>query len=187
MILYTSDLHFGHAGVIAYDNRPFETAEEMDRALIDLWNARVSPRDEVYIVGDLAFHNEKPAEWYLRQLNGRKHLIVGNHDHKLLKNQAALSYFESVEKMIRINDQGTDIVLCHFPMAEWEGYFRGAYHIYGHIHNKINDGGRFMLSQERALNCGCMINNYMPASFRELVSNNQLFREQAGMAAAEPE
>lgn len=32
-------------------------------------------------------------------------------------------------------------------------------------------------ARERALNAGCMINNYMPATFKELVRNNQIFRE----------
>lgn len=187
MKLYTADLHFGHKGIIAMDRRPFETVEEMDRTLIELWNARVTSNDEVYLVGDLAHRNEKPAEWYLRQLKGRKHLIVGNHDHKLLKNPAAMACFESVSQMCRINDQGTDIFLCHFPIAEWEGYFNGVYHVYAHIHNQLNDTARFMLSRERALNCGCMINQFMPVSLKELIINNQYFREQAAMIASEAE
>ena len=28
-IFFTGDLHFGHANVIAFDNRPFESVEEM--------------------------------------------------------------------------------------------------------------------------------------------------------------
>ena len=30
MNLYISDLHFGHAGAIQFDNRPFADKEEMD-------------------------------------------------------------------------------------------------------------------------------------------------------------
>lgn len=41
MIYYISDLHFGHRAVIGFDHRPYETVEEMDRALIDNWNSRV--------------------------------------------------------------------------------------------------------------------------------------------------
>ena len=33
-----------------------------------------------------------------------------------------------------IEDNGTRIVMCHYPMVEWDGFFRGALHFYGHIH-----------------------------------------------------
>ena len=36
--------------------------------------------------------NEKEEQWYLRQLKGRKHLIKGNHDDKLLQNDRAMSF-----------------------------------------------------------------------------------------------
>ncbi len=40
---YISDWHYGHANVIAFDNRPFKSLLEMDEALVDRWNAVVSP------------------------------------------------------------------------------------------------------------------------------------------------
>lgn len=70
MIYYISDLHFGHQNVIGMDGRPFETIEEMDETLIRLWNERVTDDDDVYIVGDFAYHNNYTATWYLRQLKG---------------------------------------------------------------------------------------------------------------------
>lgn len=33
-----------------------------------------------------------------------------------------------------------------------------------------------MKKKDHALNAGCMINNYMPASFDELVRNNEIFK-----------
>ena len=177
MNLYISDLHFGHKNVIRFDHRPFASVNEMDHVLIQLWNGRVQADDDVYILGDFAHHNEKPAEWYLRQLKGRKHLVIGNHDGKLLEDAKAMSYFESVEKMMHVTDDGKAICLCHFPLAEWNGYYRGSWHIYGHIHNRLEDTWQLMKTRERALNAGCMINNFTPASFRELVRNNQTFRE----------
>ena len=32
---YISDWHYGHANVIAFDNRPFKSLLEMDEALVD--------------------------------------------------------------------------------------------------------------------------------------------------------
>lgn len=176
MNLYTSDLHFGHRNVINFDHRPFQDAEEMDHYMIALWNSRVQPDDTVYIVGDLCYRSERGAEWYLRQLKGRKILILGNHDGPILDNPRALHYLEGVEKMMDIRDEDKRICLCHYPLAEWNGYYRGAWHIYGHIHNRKDEAFEFMKTKERALNAGCMINNYAPASLNELIRNNERFK-----------
>ena len=175
MNLYISDLHFGHANVIRFDHRPFLDIEEMDRILIQLWNSRVQPDDTVYIVGDLCYRNNRPEEWYLRQLKGHKHLVLGNHDGKLCNNEKAMSYFESVDKMMHVEDQGNHLCLCHYPIAEWNGFHKGHYLVYGHIHNRKDDTYEFMKTRERALNAGCMINNYTPASLNELIRNNKIF------------
>ncbi len=177
MNLYISDLHFGHRNVIGFDHRPFASVGEMDHVLIQLWNGRVQEDDEVFIIGDFAYHNDKSEEWYLRQLKGRKHLVIGNHDTQLLKNGKAMSYFETVEKMMHVEDQGNQICLCHFPILEWNGYYKGHYHIYGHIHNRRQDTYEIMKTREKALNAGCMINHYTPASLNELIRNNKAFRE----------
>lgn len=177
MNLYIGDLHFGHRSVIDFDHRPFADVEEMDRVLIHLWNSKVQKDDDIYIVGDFAYRNERPEEWYLRQLKGRKHLIMGNHDEKLLGNEKAMGYFDSVDKMMHVVDNGRHICVCHFPIAEWNGFYKGHYHIYGHIHNKTEGVFQYMKTLENALNAGCMINNFMPASFNELVRNNKAFIE----------
>lgn len=177
MIFYTSDLHFGHGNAIDFDNRPFADVEEMDAQLIKNWNAKVCEEDEVYILGDFAYRNKKPAEWYLQQLKGRKHLVIGNHDVVTLKNETAMEYFETVEKMQHVADGGKHICVCHFPMAEWNGSHRGSWHIYGHIHSTKAETYDFMKAKERALNAGCMINNYAPATLDELIQNNRRFQE----------
>lgn len=178
MIYYTADLHLGHANVLRFDKRPFSTIEEMDRILIGNWNARVTDRDQVYIVGDFIYRSEKPAEWYLEQLSGIKYLIVGNHDQAVLKSEKARSYFEAIDKMMHISDGGTHICMCHFPLAEWNGYYRGHYHIYGHIHGDQNRTCKIMRQEPRAFNAGCMLNHYQPVTFGELMANNRRFQEE---------
>lgn len=73
MNLYISDLHFGHKNVIKFDDRPFDNVDEMDKALICLWNDKVKTEDHIYIVGDFCYRNGRPEQWYLKQLNGHKH------------------------------------------------------------------------------------------------------------------
>ncbi len=178
MIYYTSDLHFGHRNAIKFDKRPFDTIEEMDAFLIQNWNNCVQPDDHVYIVGDFAYRNEKPAEWYLDQLAGHKHLIIGNHDWKTLKNETAMKCFESVEQIMMILDDDQQVCLCHYPIAEWNGARHGAWLVYGHIHASTDDAYQFMKTRSKALNAAACINDYKPATLADLMENNARFQAQ---------
>lgn len=178
MNLYISDLHFGHANVIHFDHRPFSDVDEMDRCMIKLWNSRVSNEDDVFIVGDFCHRAGKTPDWYLRQLKGHKHLIIGNHDKVTLDCENAAKYIESADKMLYVPDGDKHICVCHFPIADWNKARHGAWHIYGHIHGDVGDVYQFMHQRERALNAAACINHYTPASFQELVRNNEAFCEQ---------
>lgn len=176
MNLYISDLHFGHANVINFDHRPFVDRDEMDASLIHLWNSRVSADDDVYIVGDFCYRAGNSPDWYLKQLKGHKHLVVGNHDRVTLECENAHKYLESIDKLQHVEDNGKHIVLCHYPMAEWYKSRHGSYLIYGHIHGNKDSTYEFMKTLEHAYNAGACINNYTPASFNELVRNNEYFQ-----------
>lgn len=177
MNLYISDLHFGHKNCIRFDNRPFADTDEMDRTMIQLWNSRVSIKDDVYILGDLCFRSEKTPDWYLKKLNGHKHLIVGNHDRVTLECEEAQQYLESIDNMLYIEDDGRQICLCHYPLAAWYKSHRGSWHIYGHIHANKDDVYQLMKTKEHALNAAACINNYTPATIEELIRNNKFFQE----------
>lgn len=181
MIYYVGDLHFGHENVIKFDRRPFCSVEDMDKALIERWNRKVNMADVVYVVGDFAYKNKRSFDWYLRQLQGKKCLIVGNHDSKLLQDSAAMCYFESVDKMCHVKDGGKHVCLCHYPLAEWYGMYRGTYHVYGHIHNSTNVTFQFMKTLDRALNCGVAVNGYEPVTLQKMEQNNARFRERIEM------
>lgn len=120
---------------------------------------------------------QETPDWYLRQLNGHKHLIIGNHDKATLDYENAAKYLESVEKMQHVTDEDEQICLCHYPLAEWYKSRHGSWLIYGHIHGARDEVYEFMKTRERALNAGACINNYTPVSFNELVWNNKAFQE----------
>lgn len=175
LIYYIGDLHLGHEDSIYLDSRPFASVQEMDKEIIKRWNEKVRDVDDVYILGDFCYKSERPEQWYLRQLKGRKHLIVGNHDRGLLRNKEAMTFFKSIEKIQYVIDGDERIVLCHYPIFEWNGFHHGVWHIYGHIHNRRDDTYLFMRQRKAALNAGCMINNYVPSTLNELIENNSEF------------
>lgn len=81
---FTADTHFNDGTMRSREfvNRPFKNTMDHDLAVINKWNRVVSPGDTVFHLGDFAHENTHRS--YLRQvfdrLNGRKILIVGNHD-----------------------------------------------------------------------------------------------------------
>lgn len=176
VIYYTADQHFGHSNIIRFCERPFTSVEEMDEALINNWNETVSHNDTVYILGDLIFRSNKHSTYYIDRLKGMKHLILGNHDHKWIKNCNLQKYFESVSYYLEIKDGEKRLALCHYPMLSWGGAARGTLHVYAHIHNK-KDGLAFetLKKMDNALNAGVEINNYRPVTLDELILNNRKF------------
>ncbi len=178
MDYFIADLHFGHSNIISLCNRPFGSVEEMDEALIKAWNAKVKKRaDTIYIVGDLLWEKVEPTK-YLSRLNGKKVLICGNHDKKLLKKHNLESFFEKITDYLEIRSQNVDITLCHFPMLEWNksrkiGSKKLGFHIHGHIHNKYLPNYKPLFIAPHALNAGADLNDFAPATLEELIKNNE--------------
>lgn len=168
MNYYIADTHFGHENIIRLCDRPFNSVDEMDIIMTNNWNKRVKPTDDVYIVGDFSYRSNKAIE-YLNSLNGRKHLIIGNHDKKNLKNKKFKDEFVEIKEIITVNDNGINIVLCHYPMAEWDGMYRGSWHFFGHIHNNDNNAQRIMKTIPHAINVGVECINYIPKTAIELM------------------
>jgi calcineurin-like phosphoesterase family protein len=156
--------------------RPFATAEEMDETLLAQWNAKVGEDDEVYIVGDL-FFRAATVEPILKALHGRKHLVVGNHDHSWTTKIRLDDYFDSVQTLKEITVDGMPVTLCHYPMLSYPQARRG-YMIYGHIHNNTGDDyWPLIMRRGRMLNAGVDVNDFAPVTFDEMLANNAEFRK----------
>lgn len=160
-VYFTSDTHFGHPAILKLSRRPFQSVAEMDAALIEEWNAVVVPGDTVYHLGDFCFRNARPAPDYLAELNGEVHLIIGNHDRATLKHHAGI--FASVHQIREIGLNGKTIVLCHYPMREWHGCWRGAWHFFGHVHGRLNHE-----PVGYSLDVGVDSNRFRPWRFEEI-------------------
>lgn len=132
---YISDLHFGHANIIKFDNRPFDNLEQMHRILIKNWNDKVSNEDTVYILGDFCWQTEQEWIELLKQLKGKKVLILGNHD---IKNPTSKlkKMFLDIKPYKEITDNGKRVIMSHYPMPMYRGaYNPNIYMLYGHVHN----------------------------------------------------
>lgn len=112
---FTSDLHFGHKGILDYCKRPFFSLDEMHEVLIRNWNASVSNEDTVFVCGDLALCPFRDFEPLAKRLNGRKYLIRGNHDgySEGQYNKVGFEVFHEIKMKIA----GNMVRLSHYPYA----------------------------------------------------------------------
>lgn len=84
-IFLISDTHYNHSNVIRYCDRPFKDVYEMNKGIINSWNSVVRNDDICYHLGDFGFGNKEQISEWVRALNGRIRLILGNHDNHPVK------------------------------------------------------------------------------------------------------
>lgn len=133
-IWFTSDLHFGHTGILS--QRPFEWEGEMDEVMISNWNNLVGKRDHIFILGDFSFQSRKETMITAKRLNGIKYLIEGNHDRMIACNPSGI--FEGgVEKYHEVYVDRQKIVMCHFAFRSWNAMHYGAWNLHGHSHGNL--------------------------------------------------
>lgn len=155
-ILFTSDLHFLHGNILKFCNRPYDNIEEMTEGIIKNWNEQVSNNQTVFVLGDVTWGNVQVTNDILNQLNGKIVLIRGNHD-----NDRVCKLFDDVHDMLSLEviDDVTGktkyVHLCHYPILEWDGFYRNSWHLHGHLHS--NNEKR--LTGERRLDVGLDGNN----------------------------
>lgn len=164
-VWFTSDLHFGHANILTYSERPFDDVRDMEESLILNWNACVQPGDRVYMLGDFALCDVERATKIAKRLNGQKFLIFGNHDKRLRKDKEFLSLWVWARDLESIEVDGQKLVLCHYPMVTWHGSHRGAWMLHGHCHGSLRDDPHAL-----RVDVGVDAWQYMPVSFEEVAN-----------------
>lgn len=177
-MFYIADTHFGHENIIKFDGRPFENTEKMNQKMLENWNKVVGKYDLVYILGDFMWKFKDEDIGFVRQLNGRKRLIKGNHDKCHSKNFKNL--FENIVEYEKIEDNGRTIILCHYPILAYDGSFAGRnIHLHGHVHvtqewdmlDVFIQNNRSKDFPMRVYNVGAMMPwmNYTPRTLNEIL------------------
>jgi calcineurin-like phosphoesterase family protein len=184
-ILFSADMHLGHANIAKYTNRPyirdgdldydgnwtsqkakFACAERMNESLIANWNSRVHPLDTVYHLGDFCCHgrargeegSRSTAEYWESRLNGKIVHIRGNHD----KNNSVKA---SLEYAI-MEFAGLSWLLKHVPPRSKEEIPTECDVVLcGHVHNLWSCQS---LWGKPAINVGTDVRKYAPMTKSEV-------------------
>lgn len=137
-----SDTHFQHENIIKYCARPFKDSNDMDEYMIERWNHVVKPGDKVYHLGDVFFRDKEKFKKLWPRLNGKKRLIVGNHDDvKWLSNGG---FFDKIMMWRWFGE----LLLSHVPvhpqtLSEGRGGFPHAVNVHGHTHTQGSPDGPY--------------------------------------------
>lgn len=137
-----SDTHFNHKNILNFTDfsgkkvRDFASVDEMNEVMIERWNECVKPGDKIYHLGDVFFGH---IDWIVNnwhRLNGKKRLVVGNHDD--IPNIVKRGMFEKVEMWRMFSE--FNLLLTHVPVHEstlGERRFkdRPMINVHGHIHS----------------------------------------------------
>ena len=147
MIYITSDTHYNHKNIVKSITkwedkktcRDFDSVSDMNDALVDGINSVVGEDDILYHLGDFAFGGVEEFRSRIKCKN--VHLIAGNHDNKILKNDKLRSLFSSVSfyRELWIEDLQKLIVMSHYPMKTWNMRHYGSWMLYGHVHGNLEN------------------------------------------------
>lgn len=183
---FLSDLHFGHAKILDYEPRRVKilgsTIQEHDEALIRRINSMVKPTDTLYMLGDIGLEEYEYLANIIPRVNGRKILILGNHDRLPVAKYGRLG-FVAVFYEAKIKIGKTYVLLAHHPYRiPWykcllrrvpkdnhaRPFDRGGFLIHGHIHS----GKHHSLHNVRGrqIHVGVDANNYYPVQLEKIAS-----------------
>lgn len=169
---FGADFHLNHDYMVEKDKetgepyRPFRSVEEMNETIIENFNRLVAKDDKVYLMGDVLF---KPAtsEHLLKRLNGRKRLIMGNHDEIREKTQYFTKHFKEICLWKKFKDEG--FICTHVPLRT-DGIRDTILNVHGHIH-------KAQLPEPCYMNVSIENTDYKPVHIDTIIARVQVLRE----------
>ena len=140
-IYITSDLHFGHDREFIWGARGYKCVEDMNFQQVMKFNSVVTNDDEVWLLGDSMLGDLKEGLYWLKQLNGKIHIVLGNH----CTSTREAAYKElgwDVHVAARLKYKKINFYLSHFPTIcanlESESLHQTTVNLFGHTHQTVN-------------------------------------------------
>ena len=163
-LFFTADEHYWHRNVLKYENRPFQTIEDMNEALIQNFNELV-PKDGTTIhAGDFCLGHLKTPEVYksiINRLSGSHIFIMGSHDRWL-------NGVPNIHEIVEILIDKRFLVISHYCIRSWARSHYNSWHLFGHSHGRLIPIGK-------SWDIGVDNNNFYPLSFTQIetIMNNK--------------
>lgn len=180
-VSFSRQIHiFDHKNIIKYCNRPFDTVEQMNQAIIDNINAVATENDVLFHLGDFCFTKRpKDAEAIVASIRPKVVLIFGNHDRRKMLSKAGLA---AVGDECYLEYEGEIIWMNHYPAIRSQYDIENnrqcprqkaarpytiLLHGHRHAENKLEAYRMFMGKPH--IDVGVDANNFKPYSIDEIV------------------
>lgn len=140
-IFVTSDLHFGHDREFIWGARGYADVNEMNMKQIEKFNSVVTDEDEVWILGDCVLGDIEGGLALLKQLKGKIHVCLGNHDTGK-REQAYRDMGWDVHLAARLKYKKINFYLSHYPTIthnlDEKELWQVVVNLFGHTHQTSN-------------------------------------------------
>ena len=160
---YSSDTHFFHKNILRLSNRPFKNIREMANRIIKNWNNIVTSKDTVYILGDVAMISKSQGdklESIINKLNGKKILIMGNHDEMNPTQYIRAGFDQIIYPYLEVQPKW----YCYHDPALYTNFNTNAeVHLVGHVHNLFK-----ILPDQKMINVGMDVWDYYPVKEEQI-------------------
>lgn len=156
---FVADEHYDHENIIKGCGRPYKNTQEMNKDEIERHNSVVTKEDEVYHLGDIWWGNTENWRRFAKifnQLNGKHHLILGNHD-----NLKPFAYVEIGFLSVHTSLKMGSVHLIHDPSASCID--RNNLWLCGHVHD-------LFVKQKNVINVGVDVWDFTPVSMNQILN-----------------
>jgi len=168
-IWVSSDHHLFHSNILKFTNnegeliRPgFENVRRMNEYILECHNSLVNPNDIWYCLGDITMMYSDEFVELFKKFNGRKRLIVGNHDD--IKKLAKMNLFQKIQMWRMFPEY--EILLSHVPLhfssLKRRPGDKMMLNVHGHVHQNDSPEGPYY-------NVSLEYTNYFPINIEEIV------------------
>lgn len=124
---FIADTHLGHRNIWKY-RKVFESTLHNDLYFIRILQETSTKRDSMYFLGDIIF-DEKYLD-VIKELPGKKVLILGNHCSEYIHISKLASTFDDVHGLLKYKE----FWLSHAPLHD--GELRQKLNVHGHVHTE---------------------------------------------------
>lgn len=176
-IFFTSDTHFNHDREFVYSPRGFKTIQEMNGTLVKNWNETVGNDDDIYVLGDFFLGTDfNYIQEVLNKLNGRIHLVTGNHDTpSKITEYTSWNNIVEIADALRIRYKKREFFLCHYPVLTAsleQDPNKAVINLFGHTHSK----DKFYEDRSYMYNVAVDANDNKPVEIEEILTafNNKV-------------